>query len=142
MKIGGDYEIFSRPEWRSVERTYGIKFAIERQYQSNFMYRAVQTGDVDVISAFSSDGRIAQYGLRLLTDPKNALPPYDAVVLVSSGHANDKAFLAALKPLIDRIDLSTMQRANLMVDRDTDKRTPEDVARMLDEKINTNRQGH
>ena len=73
MKIGGDYEIFSRPEWRSVERAYGVKFAVERQYQSNFMYRAVQTGDVDVISAFSSDGRIAQYGLRLLSDPKGAL---------------------------------------------------------------------
>jgi osmoprotectant transport system permease protein len=135
LKIGGDFEIFSRPEWRSVERVYGIKFSVERQYQSNFMYRAVQTGDVDVISAFSSDGRIAQYGLTLLTDPKGALPPYDAVLLVSPGHANDGRFLSALKPLINSIDLSTMQRANLMVDRDTDKRSPQDVARSLDTAI-------
>jgi osmoprotectant transport system permease protein len=142
MKIGGDYEIFSRPEWRSVQRTYGIKFAVERQYQSNFMYRAVQTGDVDVISAFSSDGRIAQYGLRLLTDPKGALPPYDAVMLVSPSHAGDMPFLTALKPLLGRIDLPTMQRANLMVDRDTDKRTPDDVARTLDEKIGINKPAH
>ena len=47
------------------------------------MYRAVGSGDVDVISAFSSDGRIAQFGLKLLSDPKGALPPYDAVLLVT-----------------------------------------------------------
>ena len=142
MKIGGDYEIFSRPEWRAVERTYGIKFGVERQYQSNFMYRAVETGDVDVISAFSSDGRIAQYGLRLLTDPKGALPPYDAVLLVSPAHSNDRPFLAVLRSLIGKIDLATMQRANLMVDRDTDKLSPDAVARMLDDRIRLHKPSH
>jgi osmoprotectant transport system permease protein len=135
MKIGGDFEIFSRPEWRAVQRAYGLKFAVERQYQANFMYRAVASGDVDVISAFSSDGRIAQYGLKLLTDPKGALPPYDAVLLVSPAHANDSALLAALKPLVGAIDLATMQRANLTVDRDTDKRSPQEVAQGLDKMI-------
>ena len=60
LKIGGDYEIFSRPEWRAVKRAYGLQFAVERQYQANFLYRAVVSGDVDVISAFSSDGRVGQ----------------------------------------------------------------------------------
>ena len=41
--------------------------------------------------------------------------------------------IAALKPFIGRIDLATMQRANLMVDRD--KRTPEEVAHWLDRQI-------
>jgi len=131
MTIGGDYEIFSRPEWRSVQNTYGMRFARQRQYQSDFMYRAVASGDVDAITAFSSDGRIAQYNLKLLRDPKNALPPYDAVVLVSAKHAHDGKMIAALKPLIGAIDLKTMQQANLMVDRQTDKRTPEQTADWL-----------
>lgn len=135
MKIGGDFEIFSRPEWRSVEKTYGIKFGTERQYQANFMYRALVDGDVDVISAFSSDGRIAQYGLTLLTDPKGALPPYDAVLLVSPAHGSDGRLLAALKPLIGAIDLKTMQRANLEVDRANDKRSPDQAAAELDTRI-------
>ncbi|HEY2446596.1 MAG TPA: ABC transporter permease/substrate-binding protein [Rhizomicrobium sp.] len=135
MKIGGDYEIFTRPEWRSVERAYGLKFAVERQYQANFMYRAVASGDVDVISAFSSDGRIAQYDLKVLADPKGALPPYDAVLLVSPAHARDAKLLAALRGLVGSLDLSTMQRANLMADRPIDKRTPEDIARDLDAQI-------
>jgi osmoprotectant transport system permease protein len=132
MKIGGDFEIFSRPEWRSVEKTYGIKFGVQRQYQANFMFHALTDGDVDVISAFSSDGRIAQYGLTLLSDPKGALPPYDAVLLVSPANANNARLLATLKPLVGAIDLKTMQRANLTVDRDTDKRSPDQVAAELD----------
>ncbi len=131
MKIGGDYEIFSRPEWAAVVKAYGLHFATQRQYQANFMYSAVVDGDVDVISAFSSDGRIAKYDLKLIGDPKQALPPYDAVLLISPRHAHDEKLLAALRPLIAAIDLNAMQRANLMVDRADDKRTPEQAADWL-----------
>lgn len=142
MKIGGDYEIFTRPEWRAVERAYGLKFGVERQYQANFMYRAVASGDVDVISAFSSDGRIAEYDLKVLSDPKGALPPYDAVLLVSPQHAKDAALLAALRPLVGALDLHTMQRANLAADRAIDKRTPDDIARGLDAEISKRMSRH
>ncbi|MEI9931012.1 MAG: ABC transporter permease/substrate-binding protein [Rhizomicrobium sp.] len=135
LKIGGDYEIFSRPEWRAVVKTYGLNFALQRQYQANFMYSAVVDGDIDVISAFSSDGRIAKYDLKLLGDPKQALPPYDAVLLISPKHAHDEKLLAALRPLIGTIDLGTMQRANLMVDRADDKRTPEQAAAWLSQNL-------
>ncbi|HEY1709369.1 MAG TPA: ABC transporter permease/substrate-binding protein [Rhizomicrobium sp.] len=135
LKIGGDFEIFSRPEWRAVVKTYGLKFASQRVFQPNFMYRAVTGGDVDVISAFSSDGRIAEYKLKILGDPKGALPPYDAVLLVSPERAKDEKFLAALRPLIGSIDLATMQQANLMVDRETDKKTPEQAAAWIEKKL-------
>jgi len=133
MNIGGDYEFFSRPEWASVVKTYGLHFAVQRSYQPTFLYRAVNDGDVDVIAGFSSDGRIAQYGLTLLSDPKSALPPYDAVLLVSPRRAQDMRFIDALKPLVGKIDLPLMQRANLMVDRD--KRTAEDVAHWLEQRM-------
>jgi osmoprotectant transport system permease protein len=135
MKIGGDFEIFTRPEWRAVVKAYGLKFGTQRTFQPNFMYKAVTGGDVDVISAFSSDGRIAEYDLKIITDPKGALPPYDAVLLVSPQRAKDEKFLAALRPLIGAIDLKTMQQANLMVDRQTDKRTPEQTAQWLSSKL-------
>jgi osmoprotectant transport system permease protein len=131
LKMGGDFEIFTRPEWRAVTRAYGLGFAAQRQYQPNFLYRAVTSGDVDVISAFSSDGRVAQYDLKILTDPKGALPPYDAVLLLGPAHAHDTALIAALKPLTGAISLSQMQQANLMVDRDKDKQTPAQAASWL-----------
>src|ERR1019366_7994330 len=81
LRIGGDFEIFSRPEWRAVAQAYGLGALKRRQYQPDFLYRAVVSGDADLVSAFSSDGRIARYGLVILADPKAALPPYDAMLL-------------------------------------------------------------
>jgi osmoprotectant transport system permease protein len=118
-----------------VVKAYGLKFGTQRTFQPNFMYKAVTGGDVDVISAFSSDGRIAQYDLKIITDPKGALPPYDAVLLVSPQRAKDEKFLSALRPLIGAIDLKTMQQANLMVDRETDKKTPEEAAKWVEQQI-------
>jgi osmoprotectant transport system permease protein len=135
LRIGGDFEIFSRPEWRAVASAYGLGSLRRRQYQPDFLYRAVMSGDADVVSAFSSDGRIARYGLTILADPKGALPPYDAVLLVGPAHAHDARFLAALKPLIGAIPLTLMQQANLMVDREQDKQTPAETAAWLDRQI-------
>jgi len=135
LKYGGDFEIFSRPEWRSVVRAYGLKPAVQRQFQPNFLYKAVSDGNVDVISAFSSDGRIAAYNLKILSDPKAALPPYDAVLLAGPRYANDAAFRAALTPLIGNIPLALMQQANFMVDRTDDKKSPYDVALWLDRQL-------
>jgi osmoprotectant transport system permease protein len=86
---------------------------------------------VDVISAFSSDGRIAAYGLELLADPKRAIPFYDAVLLLSPRRADDPLMLRALSPLIGKISLEQMQEANLMVDGDNNKVSPKVAARFL-----------
>ena len=43
-----------------------------------------------MISAFSSDGRLAGDSLVTLEDVKHAIPSYDAVILISPKRANDK----------------------------------------------------
>jgi osmoprotectant transport system permease protein len=96
------------------------------------MYRALQSGQADVISAFSSDGRIAADRLTVLADPKGAVPHYDAILLASPARAHDARFLAALMPLIGRIRVEDMRSANYSVDRDIDKATPVAAARWLD----------
>ena len=131
MSIGGDYEIFSRPEWRGLQEKYGLHFRQERQMQPIFMYKAATDGDVDVITAFSSDGRIAQYGLVTLSDPKRAIPPYDAILLLSPKRANDAALAKALQPLIGRIRVENMRGANLAVSRDKDQLSPSAAAKAL-----------
>ena len=95
------------------------------------MYRALQNGDVDVISAFSSDGRIAANNLLVLEDPRRALPPYDAVILISPQRAGDTRLIGALKPLLGKIDADAMRRANYLVDRETDKQSPAQAAAAL-----------
>ena len=131
LAIAGDYEIFSRPEWASIVGAYGLKFRVQRQMQPEFMYEAVANGEVDVISAYTSDGLIAKYDLVVLDDPKQALPPYDAILLVSPRRASDRALAEALRPLVGAIDVTSMREANLRAARGTDESSPDEVARWL-----------
>ena len=87
MSIAGDYEFFSRPEWAGIQKAYGLKFRTQRQMQPDFMYAAVASGEVDVIAGYTSDGLIAKYDLVVLDDPKHAIPPYDAIVLLAPKRA-------------------------------------------------------
>jgi len=135
LSIAGDYEFFARPEWRALRDAYGLAFREQRQMQSEFMYSAAAAGEVDVISAYTSDGRIAQYDLVVLDDPKQAIPPYDAMLLVSPRRAQDSAFLETLRPLVGRIDVAQMRAANLKVAQGGNDSSPEAVARWLSGRI-------
>jgi osmoprotectant transport system permease protein len=119
LSIGGDYEFFARPEWRDIERTYGLRFAEQRSMDSSLMYQAVARGQVDVISAFSTDGRIAAFDLLVLDDDRGAIPPYDALLLASGDLARDRPeVIAALRHLVESIDAEEMRRMNLEVDEE------------------------
>jgi osmoprotectant transport system permease protein len=135
LTLGSDLEFLSRPEWKAVEGAYGLQFKAKKSYQPTFMYRALAGGEADVISAFSSDGRIAADKLVILTDPKGAIPPYDAVVLISPKRAGDRRLLGALTPLIGKIDVAAMQAANYSVDRDQAKASPAEAARALEKRL-------
>ena len=135
LTLGADLEFLDRPEWRALKAAYGLNFAATRAYNPTFIYRALASGQADVISAFSSDGRIAAEHLVVLTDPRQAVPRYDALLLVAPAHARDRRFLAALRPLVNAVTVDAMRTANYMVDRDQDKATPEDAARWLDRRI-------
>ncbi len=131
LRLGSDLEFLSRPEWAAVRRAYGFRFAAATPYSPTFMYRALASGEADVISAFSSDGRIAADGLTVLADPRHAIPSYDALLLAAPGRAKDTRFLAALRPLVGRIPVAAMREANYRVDREADKQSPDAAARWL-----------
>jgi osmoprotectant transport system permease protein len=129
LTIASDYEFFARPEWRAIRDAYGLQFREQRTMQPEFMYRAVSDGSVDVISAYTSDGQIATHDLVVLDDPKHAIPPYDAILLLSPKRADDQTLIAALTPLVDAIPVSVMREANARASNgDT---TPDAVARWL-----------
>ena len=135
LVLGSDLEFPSRPEWKAVETAYSLHFRKLVSYQPTFMYAALRDGEAGVISAFSSDGRIAADHLVTLADPRHALPPYDAVILVSPRRSRDQRLLAALKPLVGAIDVNEMRAANYAVDRDTGKLTPAQAAAQLEAQI-------
>ena len=137
MSMAADYEFFSRPEWAGLRDSYGLKFRTQRQMQPDFMYAAVASGEVDVIAGYTSDGLIAKYDLVVLDDPKHAIPPYDAMVLLAPKRAGDQALRAALSPLLGKIDIAAMREANLRAAGGDGASSPDAVARWLWEKVGT-----
>jgi osmoprotectant transport system permease protein len=135
LRFGADLEFLERPEWKAVRAAYSLRFGSANAYNPTFMYRALESGQADVISAFSSDGRIAADKLTVLTDPRGAIPNYDAILTISPRMAHDRRFVAALRPLIGKVSVEAMREANYMVDRDAGKVSPEVAARWLERKI-------
>jgi osmoprotectant transport system permease protein len=135
LRLGADLEFLDRPEWRAMRDAYGIRFAATERFTPSFMYRALASGRVDAISAFSSDGRIAADHLTVLTDPKGAIPGYDAILMIAPRKANDPRLISALRPLIGAISVEAMREANYRVDRDTDKQSPDQAATWLETHI-------
>jgi osmoprotectant transport system permease protein len=135
LSIAADYEFFSRPEWARLQKAYGLAFRAQRQMQPDFMYAAAASGEVDVIAGYTSDGLIAKYDLVVLDDPKHAIPPYDAIVLLAPKRASDQALRNALQPLLGKIEISAMREANLRAAGGDGSSSPDTVARWLWEKI-------
>lgn len=135
LVLGADLEFLERPEWPPVRDGYDLRFGQLRTFSPTFMYNAVQSGQADVITAFSSDGRIAADRLTVLDDPRGAIPSYDAIVLAAPARREDARFLNALRPLGNAIAVELMREANYRVDRDSGKESPEAAAAWLDGRI-------
>jgi osmoprotectant transport system permease protein len=139
LTLGSDLEFLSRPEWLALKSAYGLAFRELKSYSPTFMYRALQTKTVDVISAFSSDGRIAAENLAVLTAPKGVTPSYDAVILLAPKRAHDDTLRRALRPLVGAISVERMREANLAVDRNTHKLMPKEAAALIASTLDSRR---
>jgi osmoprotectant transport system permease protein len=131
FSLGTDLEFMNRPEWKNLRDAYSLSFRSQRSFSPTIMYQALTDDVVDVISAFSSDGRIKANDLVVLVDTMQVMPTYDAVILISPKLANDTNFIKSISPLIGGISIENMREANYQVDRRSDKRSPKEAARFL-----------
>jgi osmoprotectant transport system permease protein len=132
LRVGGDVQVFHRPEWRRVKDAYGLADVETVDMDPTLMYSAVGRS-VDVITAYTSDGRIKAYDLVILEDTRHAFPPYDAVLLLSPQAAARPGLAEALRPLLGSIDVEAMREANRRVD--LDRQRPARAAAELLERV-------
>lgn len=57
--------------------TYGYEFGEAFPMQTGLVYQAVNSGKMDVVLAYSTDGRLKAFDLIALEDDKNFFPPYE-----------------------------------------------------------------
>ncbi len=78
-----------------LQKTYGLRLDT-RVIQSGLMYDALHHGSVDVISGFSTDGRIRGYNLVTLQDDKRHFPAYQCGFTVRQDVLERHPFLLPL----------------------------------------------
>ncbi len=132
FRPGFGYEFVERPDgWSGLLQRYGLHFAQSpRTMDLGLTYRALASGEIDLIAGNSTDGLIDALGLVVLEDDRRFFPPYDAV-LVSRNDLAAKcaAAPAALESLRNQLDEAQMRRLNYAIDGK--KENPADVAKQV-----------
>lgn len=130
MKLGVDTSWLERKNdgYKAFSKIYGLSFKQLFPMEINLVYTAVQSKDVDIVLAYSSDPRIKKFDLVTLEDDKKFFPPYFASPLVLNETIKEHPEItSALKPLFGKIDLDTIRTLNAKVD--LEKQDPKEVAK-------------
>ena len=113
---GFGYEFAARPDgWSGLLKHYELHFGKSpKTMDLGLTYKALASGQVDLIAGDSTDGLIESLGLTVLADNRHFFPPYDAAVVYRNDL--DPKCRAALDSLANVLDDATMRRLNFEVD--------------------------
>lgn len=119
LRMGVGYEFLERPDgYHGLTARYGLNFAQNpRVMDLGLMYRALESGQVDLIAAANTDGLIAALDLVVLEDDLHYFPPYDAVPIVRPECLRSSPEIAAaLQRLSGRLTAQDMRSLNYAID--------------------------
>ncbi len=118
LTFGATQEFLTRPDGLpGLTEAYGIEFAEERGMDPGITYQALDEEQVDIISAFATDGRIPALDLVILEDDQSFFPPYFAAPVIRQEILDqDPAVADVLNQVAGKIDDQTMADLNLQVD--------------------------
>ena len=100
-----------------LTKTYNMKFKAVKSMDGSLRYQALTSGKAQVIDAFSTDGLLEKFKLRVLEDDKNYFPPYYAVPIVNQDIIEKYPDVEkVINKLAGKIDEKTMINLNYKVD--------------------------
>ncbi len=137
-RAGFGYEFLEREDgYKGLARAYGLTFREPpRVMDLNLSYRALASGQVDLIAGDATAGAISALDLQMLEDNRAYFPPYDAAPVVRTSTLLAHPEIGdALRALGGRINEVSMRKMNEAVD--IHRRDPSQVAReFLDRALN------
>jgi osmoprotectant transport system permease protein len=106
--------------WPGLRVVYGLRLARTDVMEHALTYRALASGEVDLMDVFSTDGQLERLRLRLLEDDRHFFPDYSAVLLVRREMTErfPRTWARLREVLEGRLDDRRMARLNAMVDLD------------------------
>ena len=129
LVFGAEYDFYEREDGiKGLEKAYALKFKNTKEMDIGLKYDAIHSAQVDVINAFSTDGLLKKYELKVLEDDKEFFPRYQAATLVRNETLKKYPEIeAALGKLTGQINDQEMTGLNYQVE--IEKREPATVAR-------------
>ena len=118
-RAGFGYEFLERPDgFPGLAQTYGLRFAEPpRVMDLTLTYRALASGQVDLIAGDATAGLIEALDLFPLEDNRRYFPPYDAVPVARADTLlRYPAVRQALDGLAGRITADDMRAMNYAAD--------------------------
>ncbi|WAW15872.1 osmoprotectant ABC transporter substrate-binding protein [Peptostreptococcus equinus] len=136
LKAGVDTSWMEREGdgYRAFKNKYQFDFKSVLPMDVGLVYSAVNSGKMDVVLGYSTDGRINSYDLVVLEDDLRIFPPYDASPVISKKTMKEHPEIEEiLLKLEGEVSSETMQKLN--AESDGKKIEPKVVAeRFLKEK--------
>ncbi|WP_407271597.1 glycine betaine ABC transporter substrate-binding protein [Radiobacillus sp. PE A8.2] len=121
LSFGAPHAFYEREGdgYDAFQEAYNFNFANTESFDPNVMYQALIQGDVDVIPAFTTDGRIERENIQTTTDDLGFFPKYDAAIIIRQEIMEEYPELEeTLNGLAGQISEAEMQQMNARVDID------------------------
>lgn len=118
LELGAEFEFTDRPDtYPGLKELYNMNFKRVKGMDQGIKYRLISQNDLDVASAYTTDGQIKVNNLVILEDDKDFFPPYDAGAVVRSDLLKKYPEIRdALNELGGKINEENMQEMNALVD--------------------------
>ncbi|WP_100372818.1 ABC transporter permease/substrate-binding protein [Bacillus sp. FJAT-45037] len=129
LSAGFTFEFVDRHDgYPGLVEMYGFEFANVQSMEAALRSRALVSGDVQVIDAYSTDAYLVEYDLIVLEDNEQLFPPYQGAPLLREETMEELPELEEiLNQLAGIVTEEEIQEMNYRVDYDDDN--PIDVAR-------------
>jgi len=120
LRYGVSHEFLNRTDgWPGLVETYGLEGAEVRGMEHGLAYAAIQSDEIDLVDAYSTDGKLLRYKLRVLEDDQQYFPMYHAAPLI---RVETLKRYPELRPLLEQLALrlpdARMQRLNYEVEEE------------------------
>jgi osmoprotectant transport system permease protein len=120
LRLGLSPEFLGRSDgFPALAARYGLSTAHVEPMDHGLAYEALARGSIDVADAYSTDAKIARYGLKVLADDRRFFPSYEAVFLYRAGAARRAPrAIAAIRALSGTVDGDSIGQLNAAAEID------------------------
>lgn len=119
LALGATMEFTERKDgYLGLQEKYNMHFKDVKAVDGGLRYTSIDSKKTDVVDAFSTDGLLKAFDLRVLKDDKNFFPPYYAVPIVRNETLDKYPEIEpSLNKLAGLINDEVMRELNYKVDK-------------------------